>query len=194
MATIQDFGIPEINSGILQPKLKNRWRVVFLNFGGAADSANAVSTQAITVSRPNISWEEVQLDRYNSRAYVAAKHSWQDMNLTIEDDVTSTAARAIQEQIQKQQYMTGVEGPWLATAPEASVYKFTVRLDMLDGNEQVIEQWNVQGCWIKTADYQDLDYAASEKVTIQLTIRYDHAYQTIVGGMYNGGPGLATGF
>lgn len=192
MATIQDFGIPEIGTGILQPKLKNRWRVVFFNFGGAATSANAVSAQAINVTRPNITWDEVPLDRYNSRAYVAAKHSWQDMTITIDDDVTSTAAKAIQEQIQKQQYMTGVEGPWLAAAPEASVYKFTTRIDMLDGNEQVIEQWYVEGCWIKTADYTDLDYSASEKVTINLTIRFDHARQSF--GQYSGGQGLATGF
>lgn len=191
MATINDFGIPEVGTGILQPKMKNRWRVIFTNIGGATDS-QPLSMQAITVSRPNLSFDEVQLDRYNSRGWVAAKHTWSEMNLTIEDDVTSQAARVIQEQLQKQQYLTGIEGPWLAAAPEGSVYKFTTRLDMLDGNEQVIERWYVEGCWIKTADYTDLDYAASEKVVINLTLRYDHARQEFPN--YTGGPGLATGF
>lgn len=178
MATVNDFGIPGLGTtGIWQPKLKNRWRVTFTNFGGANNSTD-VSMQAITVSRPNISWDEVQLDRYNSRAWIAAKHTWSEMNLTVEDDVSSKAAKAIQEQIQKQQYMTGDAGPWLAAAPEASVYKFDTVLEMLDGNEMVLERWLVQNCWIKTADYQDLDYAASEKVTIALTIRYDHAKQS----------------
>ncbi len=70
-----------------------------------------------------ISFEEIQLDRYNSRAYVAGKYTWEALSIGIEDDVTSGAARVIQEQLQAQQYLTGVEGAWLAAAPEGSAYK-----------------------------------------------------------------------
>lgn len=185
MATVNQMGIPGIGAGIWQPKLKNRWRVTFTNFGDVNTSTD-VSMQAITIARPNISWDEVQLDRYNSRAWVAAKHTWSEMNLTVEDDIKSRAARAIQGQIQKQQYMTGDAGPWLAAAAEGSVYKFNTILEMLDGGDEktVLERWDVESCWLKTVDYQDLDYASSEKVTIALTIRYDHARQSF--GDYGG--------
>lgn len=190
MSTIRDIGVPGLGSGILQPKLKNRWRVIFNNIGGGSNS-QPLSIQAVTVTRPNLSFEEVQLDRYNSRGYVAGKYTWEAMQITFEDDVTGGAARVIQEQIQAQQWLTGVEGAWLAAAPEGSAYKFTTVIDMLDGNEAVIEKWNVEGCWFQSVDYTDLDYSASDKVVINTTIRFDHAYQII--GPYDFGQGVAIG-
>jgi hypothetical protein len=190
MATINDIGIPGVGTGILQPKLKHRWRVTFANLGGGTDS-QPLSMQAITVSRPSVTFDEIQLDRYVSRAFVAGKYTWEDMTLSVEDDVTGTAAKVIQEQIQKQQWLIGAEGPWLAAAGEGSLYKFVTYLDMMDGNEQVIEKWTVEGCWIKTANWNDLDYSASEAVKIDLTLRFDHARQDI--GGYNQGQGVALG-
>jgi hypothetical protein len=190
MATINDMGIPGVGTGILQPKLKAKWRVTFANLGGGVDS-QPVSMQAITVSRPSFSFEEVQLDRYNSRAWVAGKHTFEPFTLTIEDDVTGTAARVIQEQDQKQQWLIGAEGQWLTSAGDGSAYKFVTYLDLLDGAEQVIEKWTMEGCWIQNSDYGELDYAASEVVTISLTIRYDIARQDI--GGFSRGEGVALG-
>ena len=190
MATINDIGIPGVGSGILQPKLKNRWRVTFANLGGGVDS-QPLSHQAITVTRPVISFEEIQLDRYNSRAWVAGKHTFEPMTVTIEDDVTGGATQVIQEQNQIQQQLIGAGGQWLAPAGEGSLYKFVTYLDLLDGNEQVIEKWTVEGCWFQNVDFMDLDYAASEAVQITMTVRYDHARQDV--GGYDQGQGVATG-
>lgn len=157
--------------------------------GGGVNSI-PVSHQAVTVSRPNLSFEEVPLHRYNSVAWVAGKHTWEEMTLTIEDDVAG-ASTVIQEQLQKQQFLIGAEGPWLATAQEGSVYKFAAQLDMLNGNELVMERWTIEGCWIKQADYTDLDYTSSDAVQITLTIRFDHARQDSLS--YQPGQGVATG-
>lgn len=184
------MGIPGVGSGILQPKLKNRWRVTFANMGGGIDS-QPMSLQAVTLTRPSLAFDEVQLDRYNSRAYVAGKYTFEPMTLTVEDDVTGQASQVIQDQLQTQQFLIGAEGPFLAAAGEGSLYKFTTYLDMLDGNQQVIEKWTVEGCYLSNVDYTDLDYAASEAVQITLTIRYDHARQDI--GGYGQGRGVALG-
>lgn len=189
MSTINDFGIPGVGSGILHPKHKNRWRVTFANMGGGTDS-QPVSMQAVTVTRPKITFDEIELHRYNSRAWVAGKHNWDPMNLTLEDDVTGAASSVIQAQLQKQQWLIGAEGQWLAAAGEGSVYKFVTYLDMLDGNDQVIEKWTIEGCFIQNADYGDLDYSANDKVSITLAIRFDHARQIISGYQ---GQGIATG-
>ena len=190
MSTISDMGIPGVGSGILHPKHKNRWRVTFANMGGGTDS-QPVSMQAVTVSRPKLTFEKVPLHRYNSVAYVAGKHSWDPMALTLQDDVTGTAGAVIQAQLQKQQWLIGAEGQWLAAAGEGSLYKFVTYLDMLDGNDQVIEKWTIEGCWIETTDWTDLDYSSSDPVTISLSLSYDHARQNI--GGYNQGQGIATG-
>ncbi len=190
MATINDIGIPGVGTGILHPKQKNRWRVTFANLGGGVDS-QPLSMQAITVKRPTISFEEIQLDRYTSRAWVAGKYTFEPIDISFEDDVTGTATKVIQEQMQKQQWLIGAEGQWLAAAGEGSLYKFITYLDQLDGNEQVIERWTIEGCWFQQVDYTDLDYASAEVVLITTTIRYDHARQTV--GGYDQGNGIATG-
>lgn len=190
MATINDFGIPGVGSGILHPKHKDRWRVTFANMGGGVDS-QPVSMQAKSVTRPNLSFEEIELQRYNSRAWVAGKHTWAEMAIVLEDDVTSTASTVVQAQLQMQQWLIGAEGQWLAAAGEGSLYKFVTYLDMLDGNDQVIEKWTVEGCWIKSADFGGVDYTANEAVTIDLSIRFDHARQLL--GGYTQGQGVATG-
>lgn len=190
MSTISDIGIPGVGSGILHPRQKNRWRVTFANMGGGADS-QPVSMQAITAARPKLTFEKVPLHRYNSVSYIAGKHTWDPMALTVQDDVLGTASSVIQSQLQKQQWLIGAEGQWLAAAGEGSLYKFVTYLDMLDGNDQVTEKWTMEGCWLENVDYTDLDYAASDAVTINLSISYDHARQNI--GGYNQGPGIATG-
>jgi len=190
MATINDIGIPGVGTGILHPRQKNRWRITFANLGGGADS-QPLSLQAITVTRPSISFDEVQLDRYNARAFVAGKYTFEPMTLSFEDDVSGTASQVIQEQLQKQQWLMGPEGQRLTAAGEASLYKCVTYLDMLEGNHQVTERWTVEGCWCQQVDYTDLDYAASDAVLLTTTIRYDHARQLI--GGYNQGNGIATG-
>lgn len=193
MANINDFGIPGVGTGILQPKLKNRWRVTFAGLGsaGSNNDAQPLSMQVITIDLPTLSWEEVPLNRYNSRAWIAAKHSWEELKLTVEDDITSSASSVLTSQFQAQQYLVGTQGPWLATAPEGSLYKFVTYLDMMDGNEQVLETWTMEGCWFKNVARETLDYSASEAVKINLSMRFDHAFQTI--GTYTTGPGSALG-
>ena len=190
MATINDIGIPGIGNGILQPKLKNRWRVTFSNMGGGVDS-QPLSMQVINVTRPALSFDEVELHRYNSKAWVAGKHTFEPTTITLEDDITGTASRVIQDQIQAQQWLIGAEGQFLAARGEGSLYKFVTTYDLLDGNDVVVEEWILEGCFIQNVDYTDLDYSASEAVQITLTVRYDHARQVL--GGYDQGQGVATG-
>lgn len=180
MATLSQAGIPGVGSpGILMPKLKNRWRVTFVNWGGAGGNSQDISMQAVTCSRPKMSFVEVKMDRYNSIAYAPGKHEFEPLQIVIEDDITNRASWVIQKQLEVQQRLIGADGPWLNTTPAAGSIKFLTRLEMLDGNEGVVELWNCEGSWIQQADYGELSYSESEAVQISLTIRFDHAQQVI---------------
>lgn len=184
MATLSQVGIAGIGNGILMPKAKNRWRAVFVGLGGTSGSTggvgNDLSMQVVTFTRPSASYEEVPLDRYNSRIYVAGKYTFEPCQMTIEDDITNKASAAIQAQWERQQRLIGATGPWLNTEATAFTYKFGCLLEMLDGNETVTEQWKYEGCWISAVDYTDLDYATGERVTINLTMRFDHVRQNLI--------------
>lgn len=190
MSTINDFGIPGVGSGILHPRQKNRFRVTFANFGGGAD-AQPVSMQVIQAARPKIQHEKIALHRYNSVAYIAGKHSWEPVSVVLQDDVTGSASEVIKAQEQKQQWLIGAEGQWLAAAGEGSLYKFVTYIDALDGNDQVTETWTLEGCWLENVDYGEWAYESGEAMTITMSISFDHARQ--VNGGYKQGPGVATG-
>jgi hypothetical protein len=182
VATLSQVGIGGVGGPILMPKLQNRWNVQFVGIGGTA-VGNDLSLQATTVTFPNLSFEEIQLDRYNSRAWIAGKHNWDPCTLTIEDDITNRAQAVIQAQLETQQRLIGASGPWLNSEATASGYKFGAMINTLDGNEGVVETWKLEGCYISAVDYGSGDYSTAEKRQIQLTLRYDHARQELLGGV-----------
>ncbi len=189
MATLSQMGIPQAGFGILQPKLKFRWQVTFQGLARLVPGANSrdLTRQAVQLQRPNLSFEEVPIHRYNSTAYVAGKHQWQEMSLTIEDDITGLASAAVTGQLETQQRLIGADlpGDWLNAAATGSDYKFGMILQQLDGNEGVVEEWLLEGCFIKSANWGDLSYEdASGKSTIELGIRYDHARHLLSGQGY----------
>lgn len=189
MSTILDFGIPGVESGIRHPKHQNRWRATFANFGGGVDSI-PVSAQLITFQKPRLQFSKHQLDRYNSRANIAGKHTWDPISVVLEDDLKNGASTAIQAQLQKQQWLIGAEGQWLAPAAEGSLYKFVTYFDHMDGNDTVIERWTIEGTWIENINWGDADYANGDPIKITMQLSYDHARQSFPG--YSG-PGSALG-
>lgn len=194
MATLANFGIPGAGAGILHPRLKNKFRITFLNMGVLVPGTNSrnLTMQVTNITLPNLTFEEVVLHRYNSTAYVAGKHSWEPISVTVEDDITGLAAKVVTAQLETQQRIVGsdLDGRWLNTAATGSDYKFGVKIDQLDGDEGVVQQWILEGAMIASSDFGDRDYSASEAATITMNIRFDHArhvesgqgYGTALGG------------
>jgi len=74
MAVLTQVGIPGSGNGILAPKLKHRFQVKFVGIARlAGNNGRDLQAQVINASRPQLEFETVQLDRYNSRAYVGSE-------------------------------------------------------------------------------------------------------------------------
>lgn len=180
MSTLQQVGgLPGYGAGFAQPKQKNKWRVQFLDFGSHLLPSNTtpVTMQAKKVARPNLSFEKHEMHRYNSYSRVLGKHKFGELQITFDDDLGSGASKVIQAQLQKQQFILGAEGPYLAAAQEGSIYKFVTIVDMMNGNDLVVETWTYEGCMITDYRPDELDYSTSDIVTMQLTIELDHGFQ-----------------
>lgn len=190
MSTLSQFGIPEAGFGILHPKQKHKWRVRFVGMArsvpNAANISREITRQATNVTRPSLSWEDIPIHRYNTTSYVAGKHTWEQMNITVEDDITGLASYAIQGQLETQQRIVGADlpGEWINSAATGSDYKFGTILELLDGNEGITESWKLEGCFIVSVNYGDLDYSSGDAATIELTLRFDHARQELSGQGY----------
>ncbi len=183
--------------GLLMPKLQYRFRVNFLNFG--ISPTIELTKQVIDCSRPNLTFAEIPLQVYNSTMYVAGKHTWNPMTVNIRDDASGNVSKLVGQQLQKQ--MDFVEQASAATAQD---YKFQTNIEILDGGNgaaapTVLETWELYGCFLQSANYNTLNYATSEAVTIALSLRFDNAIQapygaglgTSVGRAFGGA--LATG-
>jgi len=162
--------------GLLMPKLKYRFRVMFENFG-VSKPTTELTKQVMSFARPNLSFEEITLPIYNSTLKLAGKHTWADTTCEIRDDAGGTVSKLIGEQLQKQ--MDFLE---MASAASGIDYKFTTRVEVLDGGNGaaapvVLETWWLYGCYLKSADYGALNYGESAPVTVNMTIAYDNANQ-----------------
>ena len=163
--------------GLLMPKLKYRFRVMFENFG-VSTPRTELTKQVVSIARPNLTFEEIPLPVYNSTLKLAGRHSWADIACSIRDDASGAVSRLIGEQLQKQ--MDFME---MSSASSGIDYKFLTKIEILDGgngaNEPVVlETWELYGCYLKGANYGDLNYGTNEGVTIEMTIAYDNANQT----------------
>jgi hypothetical protein len=191
VASLTRFTVPLASNqsasaqGLLMPKLQYRFRVSFEGFGVSTDRVE-LTKQVVSFSRPTVSFADVDIHVYNSMVKLAGKHTWGDVSTTLRDDAAGNVTRLIGEQLQKQfDFMEQ------SSAASGSDYKFITRCEMLDGgngaNEPtILETWELYGCYVKEANYQEVNYANSEAVTIQLSFRFDNAVQT------PGGSGIGT--
>ena len=183
ISTLSKFTVPLANDqssasqGLLMPKLQYRFRVILENFG-VSTPRSELTKQVVDCSRPNLTFDNITLDVYNSKVYMAGKHTWDPITITIRDDVNNAVSKLVGEQVQKQ-----FDFFEQASAVSGIDYKFTSRIEMLDGGNgastpNVLETWELYGAYIESVNYNTLAYATSDPVTITLNIRYDNAIQT----------------
>jgi hypothetical protein len=186
-SSLSNFTVPLSTSqsassqGLLMPKLKFRFRVTFLNFG-VTQPTTELTKQIIDFKRPTVSFENIEIPVYNSKVYLAGKPTWTEVSCTLRDDASGEVTKRVGEQMQKQ-----FDFFEQASASSGIDYKFTTLLEILDGGNgtstpNVLETWEMDGCYLMSADYGDANYGENAPMTIALSIRYDNALQTPIGG------------
>jgi len=199
ITTLDNISVPtggaNTNSSILMPKLQYRFRVLFTGFGGgvSTNGTRDLTQNIIDVSRPSVGFEQMTIDAYNSRTYLAGKHTWEPVTINLRDDANNNVQKIVGGQLQRQ-----FDFFEQSSAVSSGTYKFTTKIEILDGgnggfNANVLDAFELVGCYIENANYNALNYATNEPVTIALTIRYDNAIQYGAGGAGSpDGVGIAT--
>ena len=188
------------SQGMLMPKLQFRFRALFYNFG-VGGSTTELTKQVIDITRPNVTFTEIPVDIYNSKIYLAGKHEWASTTINLRDDAAGNVTKLVGQQLQKQ--LDFVEQASAATGQD---YKFQINYEVLDGGNgvlvpNILETWELYGCFIQAVNYNNMNYATSEVATIALTIRFDNAIQaplgsgvgTMVGRAFGGGSATGIG-
>ena len=186
IASLSRFTVPlaaggqsNTTQGLLMPKLKYRFRIQLENFG-VTKPTTELTKQVVGAGRPQVQFENQVIHVYNSQIKYAGKPTWQPTTVTIRDDVGGNVTRLVGEQLQKQ-----FDFYEQASAAAGAEYKFLTRIEMLDGGNgdnqnwtaNVLETWELYGCYLQTVNYNELAYAESTPMEIALTIEYDNAMQ-----------------
>lgn len=183
IATLSKMTVPlatgdsPVAQGLLMPKLQYRFRVTFNNFGVSTPTTE-LTKQVVDVSRPTVAFDPIVVDVYNSRVNLAGKHTWEAITVNLREDVNNNVQKLVGEQLQKQ-----VDFYEQSSAASGLDYKFTTVIELLDGGNganvaNILETFELYGCYLENAAYNQLAYSASEVVTIALSIKYDNAIQT----------------
>jgi hypothetical protein len=163
--------------GLLMPKLKYRFRVTFNGFGtSGATQTQELTKQVVSFTRPNVTFENIDLPIYNSTIRLAGKHNWQDITCEIRDDAGGNISTLVAEQLQKQ-----LDFAEQSSAAAGIDYKFMTTFEVLDGGNSPtlipLEVWEIYGCYLQSVNYNDANYGSNEAMTVSMVIRFDNAYQ-----------------
>jgi hypothetical protein len=164
------------NQGLLMPKLKYRFRVTLQNFGVSMPTTE-LTKQVIDFTRPSVEFAEIPVPIYNSTIKLAGKYTWADVTCNVRDDAGGQVSKLVGEQLQKQ-----LDFMEMASAASGIDYKFLTVFEVLDGGNgastpNVLETWELYGCYLKSVNYNDMNYGTSEAATITLNITFDNANQ-----------------
>ena len=91
---------------------------------------------------------------------------------------TGKVSQLVGEQLQKQ-----FDFYEQSSAASGIDYKFSMRIEILDGGNGinipgVLETTEMYGCYIQSANYNDLAYSDNDPVQIELSIKFDNCIQT----------------
>ena len=104
-----------------------------------------------------------------ARTYLAGKHTWEPITLTLREDANNNVQKVVGQQLQKQ-----FDFFEQSSAVSSGTYKFQTRIEILDGGNgangaNVIDKFQLVGCYIESANYNSLAYATNEAVTTTLS-------------------------
>ena len=143
-----------------EPKLKNRF---IMNIDGIP--AYTIKT----ATRPQVTFDEVELHHMNVRRYLKGKAAWQPLTITLYDPIVPSAGQAVMEWVRLgHESVTGRDG-------YSDFYKKDVNFQVLGPVGDIVEEWTLKGAFIQDANFGDLSFEDSTPVEISLTLRYDYA-------------------
>ena len=143
-----------------EPKLKNRFIMQI-------DGINAYLIKA--TKRPSLESDEIMLEHMNTTRYVKGKTRWQPLDITLYDPVVPSAAQQVMEWIRlSHESVTGRDG-------YSDFYKKTVTFNLLGPVGDIVEEWELKGCFVQSADFGEVAFDSSDPIEITATLRYDYA-------------------
>ena len=113
--------------------------------------------------------DEIELQYANEKRYVAGKATFEAAPLVLKDMVDIGIAAAIVR------WRRQVYNPETGSIGLARDYKKNADLTIVAPDQSSVRIWKFVGMWPQAVKYGSLDMTASDKVNVEVTLRYDKA-------------------
>ena len=139
-----------------EPKLQNRFILTI----------DGVPSYTVKASgRPQIQFEEIELRHMNTSRYIAGKGTWQPLDVVLYDPIVPSVMEWVRL---SHESVTGRDG-------YSDFYKKDIVINTLGPVGDKVEEWQLKGAFIQTANFGELSFDNVAPVEITLTMRYDYA-------------------
>lgn len=148
-----------------EPKRQNRFIVRF-------PSSMGINEWYVTsAKRPSAKITATEIPFLNTSTYVAGRFVWDELPVTFKDPIGPSASQALMEWFRLHaESVTGRMG-------YAAGYKKDIEIEMLDPTGVVIEKWILQGTFLTSLDFGELDYSRDDIANITCSLRMDRCIQ-----------------
>lgn len=193
--SINKYGVPVSDTNddrypTVQPKFKNRFRVFFYNFAHQGTSLDgldgssgvlhidqdniALMGNLVSFNKPQVTFTQTEVRSFVGRGNVSGRPTWENVNITLRDDVKNAVVGFVARQVylQQQKYIPHSLG-------FGRNFTFSMMLEVMDGRvgHTGLERWLFSGCTINTANFGDLSYEMDTDIQkIDLSIMYNNIY------------------
>ncbi len=165
----QDMGLGRLSDADLVFKRKYRWTLEIQGLCVGDIPPFYVKTAA----RPNLTIDETEINHLHGKTWIPGKGTWETIQVTYYDVQNNAALSTLWSWLASVYNFTDFNGMHQASTRRG--YAGTGILKLYDGCGQVMEEWNLYHLWPQAANFGDLDYASSDEVVIELTLRYAFA-------------------
>lgn len=159
-------------------KRKFRWTLEILGTGGCKFRVPPYFVKV--AARPNLSFEETEINFLNDKTWIPGKASWEAITVTYMDVAGYLTGDAAGGNLGLYDWLTNV---FDFTAPTRKYmnskrvnYAGEATLKLWDGCGSLLEVWIFEDAWPQAINFGDLDYSSSDTVDIELTLRYSQVH------------------
>ncbi len=171
----------------LEPKRKFRW---VLSFSGVPQWI------VKKVQKPTITVSEAEHTFLNYKFYYPGRVEWNEISVTLADPVEPDASAIMEHIIHASGYVppnqfltaksnghplqTAQDGKLVTIAKKNAVNALggKMYLQQIDALGNKIEEWQLFNPWVKSVNFDELDYESDDLINLELSIRYDWATLT----------------
>jgi len=144
-----------------EPKVKNRF-ILYVD--------GIPSFIVKKVNRPKLTQAKKELDHINVKTYYKGKSVWDEISMELYDPIVPSGAQAVMEWVRlHHESVTGRDG-------YQDFYKKDITINVLGPVGDKVEEWQLKGAFITSADFTDMDWSddgAAQMITVG--VAYDYA-------------------